>query len=52
MRLDTAEHRPGSEGRPPNDRMQLTAPRVGRAGNVGKDAAAARSPFGERRHRS
>ena len=37
---------------PSNERMELTAPRGDRAGNVGVDAAASRSPFGERRRRS
>ena len=37
---------------PQNNRMQLTAPRVGRAGNGVKGAAAACSPFGEHRRRS
>lgn len=37
---------------PPNDRMQVTAPLGGRAGNGGKNAAASRSAFGERRRRS
>jgi len=37
---------------PPNDAMQLTAPLGGRAGNGVVDAAASRSPFGERRRRS
>ena len=37
---------------PQNERMQLTAPRVGRAGNRRMDAAAACSPFGEHRRRS
>jgi len=32
--------------------MELTAPRGGRAGNVEVDAAASRSPSGERRRRS
>jgi hypothetical protein len=32
--------------------LQLTAPLGGRAGNGGVDAAASRSPFGERRRRS
>ena len=36
---------------PPNDRMQLTAPLGGRAGNGVVDAAASRSPSGERRRR-
>jgi len=35
-----------------NKRMKLTAPLGGRDGNVGVDAAASRSPFGERRRRS
>jgi CubicO group peptidase (beta-lactamase class C family) len=37
---------------PPNERMELTAPRRGRADDGVVDAAAARSPFGERRRRS
>jgi len=37
---------------PPNDAMQLTAPLGGRDGNGVVDAAASRSPFGERRRRS
>ena len=37
---------------PENNRMQLTAPLGGRAGNGEVDAAASRSPFGERRRRS
>jgi hypothetical protein len=32
--------------------MELTAPLGGRGGNVGANAAASRSPFGERRRRS
>jgi hypothetical protein len=35
-----------------NNALQLTAPRVGRAGNGGIDAAVACSPFGEHRRRS
>jgi hypothetical protein len=35
-----------------NKRMELTALRGGRAGNVEVAAAASRSPFGERRRRS
>jgi hypothetical protein len=37
---------------PPNKRLELTAPLGGRSGNVVVDAAASRSPFGERRRRS
>jgi hypothetical protein len=36
----------------PNKRLELTAPLGGRAGNIGVNAAASRSPFGERRRRS
>ena len=36
----------------PNKRMELAAPRGGRAGDGVMDAAASRSPFGERRRRS
>jgi hypothetical protein len=35
-----------------NKRMELTAPLGGRAGDGVVDAAASRSPFGERRRRS
>jgi len=37
---------------PQNKRLELTAPRGGRAGDGVVDAAASRSPFGERRRRS
>jgi hypothetical protein len=37
---------------PSNKRMKLTAPLGGRAGDGVADAAASRSPFGERRRRS
>jgi len=37
---------------PSNKRFKLTAPLGGRSGNVGAEAAASRSPFGERRRRS
>ena len=37
---------------PQNERMELTALRGGRAGNGVMNAAASRSPFGERRRRS
>jgi hypothetical protein len=37
---------------PPNMRLKLTAPLGGRAGDGVVDAAASRSPFGERRRRS
>jgi hypothetical protein len=35
-----------------NKRMELTAPRGGRAGDGVENAAASRSPFGERRRRN
>jgi hypothetical protein len=38
--------------RRPNNRLELTAPLGGRSGNVVVEAAASRSPFGERRRRS
>ena len=38
--------------RPSNMRLELTAPLGGRAGDGVVDAAASRSPFGERRRRS
>jgi hypothetical protein len=37
---------------PSNKRMELTAPLGGRAGDGVVNAAASRSPFGERRRRS
>jgi hypothetical protein len=37
---------------PQNKRMELTAPLGGRAGDGVVNAAASRSPFGERRRRS
>jgi hypothetical protein len=37
---------------PQNERLELTAPRGGRAGEGVVNAAASRSPFGERRRRS
>jgi hypothetical protein len=37
---------------PPNHRMKLTAPLGGRGEHEGHDAAASRSPFGERRRGS
>jgi len=47
-------HRVGQRGRlaPSNKRLELTAPLGGRSGNVVVEAAASRSPFGERRRRS
>jgi hypothetical protein len=41
-----------SKGAASNERLKLPAPLGGRDGNVVVDAAASRSPFGERRRRS